>query len=62
MRLIFSVDGLNLYEMNDSFIVTNERFQILKESKKIQVCQIYISQTITSRKAARKAAKNEATN
>ena len=58
MRLIFSVDGLNLYEMDNSFIVTNERFQILKESKKIQVCQIYISQTITSRKAA----KNEASN
>jgi hypothetical protein len=58
MRLIFSVDGLNLYEMDDSFIVTNERQQILKESKKIQVCQIFISQTITSRKAA----KNEAIN
>jgi hypothetical protein len=56
MRLIFTADGLNLYEMNDSFIVTDQRQHILKESKKIQACQIYISQTITSRRAAERAA------
>ena len=58
-RLIFSADGLNLYEIEDSFIVTDERQHILKESKKIQICQIYISKTITSRKAAERYAIEE---
>ena len=58
-RLIFSVDGLNLYEIEDSFIVTDQRQHILKESKKIQICQIYISKTIASRKAAERYAIEE---
>ena len=58
-RLIFAADGLNLYEIEDSFIVTDERQHILKESKKIQICQIYISKTITSRKAAERYAIEE---
>jgi len=55
-RLIFTADGLNLYEIEDSFIVTDQRQHILKESKKIQTCQIYISKIILSRKAAEKYA------
>jgi hypothetical protein len=59
MRLIFAADGLNLYEIEDSFIVTDQRQHILKESKKIQACQIYISKSITSRKAAERYAIEE---
>ena len=58
-RLIFAADGLNLYEIEDSFIVTDQRQHILKESKKIQICQIYISKTITSRKTAERYAIEE---
>jgi hypothetical protein len=36
--------------------VTDQRQHILKESKKIQTCQIYISKIISSRKAAEKYA------
>jgi len=59
MRLIFAADGLNLYEIEDSFIVTDQRQHILKKSKKIQTCQIYISKTIASRKAAERYAIEE---
>ena len=55
-KFIYMADGLNLYEIEDSFIVTDQRQHILKESKKIQTCQIYISKTISSRKAAEKYA------
>jgi hypothetical protein len=58
-RLIFSADGLNLYEIEDSFIVTDQRQHILKESKKIQTCSRYILKTLQSRKAAERYAIEE---
>ena len=49
-------DGLFLYEKDDSYVVTDQNDNVLKESSTSQTCSRYILKTLQSRRAAERAA------
>ena len=56
MKLIYMADGLFLYEKDDSYVVTDQNDNVLKESSTSQTCSRYILKTLQSRRAAERAA------
>ena len=56
---ISRTEDFYLYKTEDGYAVIGQFGYILKKAKTVKTCQIYISKTITSRKAAERYAIEE---